>query len=189
MSGDVANRLKPNRVFFKIVRLILTPIRINGQSVPMIHITIPKAGPINLQYIQKLWAHTPSAESRSTQEINVQVDFTPGLLQISFNRRSGHQQPMRSKSTAATGSISTPMGHNGQPVDPVRQHKRVVTMLLGQHQREPAGTTASTASGPPGLGTWDLGLGTWDLGLGTWDLGRWGDGEMGRWGAGDREGC
>ena len=58
---------------------------------------------------------------------------------------------MRSKSTAATGSISTPVGHYGQPVDPVRQHKRVVTMLLVQHQRGPAGTTAS---GPPGLGSW-----------------------------------
>ena len=37
-----------------------------------------------LQYIQKLWARTPSAESRSTLEFNVQVDFTPGLLQINF---------------------------------------------------------------------------------------------------------
>ena len=55
-----------------------------------------------LQYIQKLWARTPSAELRSTLEFTIQVDFTPGLLQINFNRRSTELQPMSFQSTAAT---------------------------------------------------------------------------------------
>ena len=103
----------------------------------------------------------------STLEFTVQVDFTPGLLQINFNRRSTELQPMSFQSTAATGSVSNTVEHNGQPGALVGQHKRVGTRLLVQHQREPSAPRHPQLPGLP------------DLGLG----------ELVRWGAKDREGC
>ena len=50
-----------------------------------------------VQYIQKLWARTPSAESRSTLEFNVQVEFTPGCCKsiLSDAARSCSQSASR----------------------------------------------------------------------------------------------
>ena len=82
--------------------------------------------------------------------------MTSELLQINFNRRSAELQPIGFKSTAATGSISRPVGRNGHP-----------DCLWGSIKEWGPGCWCSTSGDQR------------DHGLGTWELGSWGDGELG----------
>ena len=124
-------------------------------TVPVLVATLPLASYYEYEYCTSTIFKIPNCSS-------VRLTFAPGLLQINFNRRSAELQPIGFKSSAATGSISTPVvwGTTDTLLTlPVGQYKRVGTRLLVQHQRGPA---APGLPRLPGLGTWGVGeMGSW----------------------------